>query len=251
MTQQATFHFYDRLNFFLPRRQRNKPILYDFDRRASIKDMVEAIGVPHPEVELLIVNQQSVGFDYIVQTGDVVRVYPDYDAIDLPDRIRLIPPYEGRPRFVLDTHLGRLAAYLRMLGFDTLYRNDYPDDALAAISDLEKRILLTRDIGLLKRSRVVYGYYVRETNPRRRLYEIIARYNLLEQAIPFRHCLRCNGNLMAVDKAHIREQLPPNTAKYYDEFHQCTVCKQIYWRGSHYERMQAFINEVMQANGNG
>ncbi|PJF38034.1 MAG: twitching motility protein PilT, partial [Phototrophicales bacterium] len=137
------------------------------------------------------------------------------------------------------------------LGFDTLYRNDYPDDALAAISDLEKRILLTRDIGLLKRSRVVYGYYVRETNPRRRLYEIIARYNLLEQAMPFRHCLRCNGNLMVVDKAHIREQLPPNTAKYYDEFHQCTVCKQIYWRGSHYERMQAFINEVMQANGNG
>ena len=167
---KATFTFYSALKYFLPRHQKNKTIEYEFDWKASIKDMLEAIAPPHPEVALLVVNGQSVDWDYIVQDGDNIYAYPNFDTVDLSNKIQLIPPYQGRPKFILDTHLGRLASYLRMMGFDTLYKNDYADDVLAEVSAAENRILLTRDIGVLKRGIVTYGYFVRETNPRANAY---------------------------------------------------------------------------------
>ena len=166
-------------------------------------------------------------------------------AIQPTTKFRLIPELTGRPRFILDTHLGRLASYLRMMGFDTLYRNDYPDDELAEVSNAEQRILLTRDVGLLKRSLVVHGYYVRTTNPRQRLHEIVNRYHLAELVEPFKFCLRCNGNLKQVDKADILDQISARTAQFYDVFHQCDSCKQIFWKGSHYDRMETLLNEVL------
>lgn len=241
----ATFQFYDALNFFLPRRQKNQAISYEFDWKASIKDMVESLGVPHPEVELLVVNGRSVSWDYIVQADDQISAYPTFSATALSKTIRLIPPYPGKPRFILDTHLGRLAAYLRMMGFDTLYRNDYPDDELAQVSHEENRILLTRDVGLLKRSLVIYGYFVRHTNPRQRILEIAERYNLAEYAEPFKYCMKCNGNLHTVDKHDIKHELPGNTTEYYDDFHQCQDCGRIFWKGSHYRKMEDIIQEVL------
>ncbi len=246
----ATFHFYDSLNFFLPRRQQEQPVVHAFDWKASIKDMIESLNVPHPEIELLVVNGESVDFDYIVKPDDDIHVYPDFDRVNHISRIRLIPPYPGRPRFVLDTHLGRLAAYLRMMGFDTLYRNDYPDDELAAISQSETRILLTRDIGLLKRSIVTYGYYVRATNPRERLHELTQRYQLADHVAPFKHCMKCNGLLNQVEKADVLSRLPTNIATHYDDFHRCTSCDRIFWKGSHYQKMDHLITEVTQAKQN-
>jgi uncharacterized protein with PIN domain len=146
---------------------------------------------------------------------------------------------------VLDTHLGQLAAYLRMLGFDTLYRNDYPDDELARIASQEQRILLTRDRGLLKRGIIVYGYYVRETDPRRQMVEILRRYQLDGVIAPFRRCIRCNGPLRAVQKADIADRLAPKTREFYQEFSMCAACDQIYWKGSHYERMRQFIEGLL------
>ena len=241
----ATFRFHDSLNFFLPRKRKHKTITHPFDWRGSIKDMIESLGVPHPEIELLLVNGQAVDFDYIVQSDDVIDVYPDFEAVEANGKVRLAPPYPGKPRFVLDTHLGRLAAYLRLLGFDTLYRNDYPDDELARVSHDEQRILLTRDTGLLKRSLVIYGYYVRNTDPKARLKEIIARYDLLEHAEPFRYCMKCNGRLEAVEKAEVLDELPPRTAQHFDDFYRCRACGQIYWKGSHYERLLRFIEDVV------
>lgn len=241
----AHFTFHGALNDFVPRRQRHTTIAHWFDWKASVKDMLESLGPPHPEVQLIVVNGVSVGVEYIVQHEDRIDVYDDMMAVEIAPKVRLIPDYPGRPRFVLDTHLGRSAAYLRMLGFDTLYRNDYADDELARISDEEQRILLTRDIGLLKRGRVVYGYFVRNTDPRQSLREIAARFDLIAQIEPFRYCMKCNGQLVAVAKEAIRALLKPGTAEYYDTFHQCRSCGQVYWRGSHYDKMEKMLEEMI------
>jgi uncharacterized protein with PIN domain len=241
---QATFRFHGSLNFFLPSDRRDSTFTHEFDWKGSIKDRVESLGVPHPEIEALVVNGRAVDFTYIIQSGDHIEVYGSDTAPAGP--IILRPPYPGRPAFVLDQHLGRLAAYLRMLGFDTLYRNDYHDEELAQISDEQTRILLTRDIGLLKRGRVVYGYYVRETNRHRQLAEITQRFRLLPLVAPFKHCMKCNGLLESVHKAQINHHLPDATAHYYDEFHRCCSCGRVYWKGPHYQRMQSLIDEIIR-----
>jgi len=241
----AYFRFHDELSFFLPHRLKHTTVAHPFDWRGSIKDMIESLGVPHSEIELIVVNGQSVDFNYIVQPDDQIHVYPRYESAALADKVRLRPPLLCRPSFVLDQHLGRLAAYLRMMGFDTLYRNDYHDEELAQISHTEQRILLTRDTGLLKRSLVIYGYYVRATHPQRQLSEVMNRFNLSDSVLPFRHCMKCNGLLEQVEKESILERLPDGTAGYYDEFHRCGSCDRIYWKGPHYQRMQKLVEQVL------
>jgi uncharacterized protein with PIN domain len=220
--------------------------MHVFQGRVSIKDMIESLGAPHTEVDLILVNGESVDFAYLVQDGDRVSVYPLFTSLDVAPLTRVRPKPLGKPRFVLDTHLGRLASYLRMLGFDTLYRNDYADEELARLSSEQGRILLTRDRGLLKRALVQRGYCVRETQPRQRLLEVLRRFDLFEAIAPFRRCIRCNGSLRPVSKQAIAHRLPPQTRQYYDEFHVCEGCEQVYWKGSHYQRMQEFISWVME-----
>lgn len=243
----ATFRFYDELNDFLPRRRRHIEIERAFSWRASVKDMIESMGVPHTELDLIVVNDRSVDFTYIVRDGDRIEAFPRFDDVNHAEKVRLRPPLEPvDTRFILDTHLGRLAAYLRMMGFDTLYRNDYPDDELAQVSFDEHRVLLTRDVGLLKRGIVVYGYFVRELKPKKRLIEIMQRYRLAEAITPFKYCMKCNGELHTVEKDAVISEVPAGTIDYYDEFHQCDSCLQVYWKGPHYDRMLALIDEVMK-----
>lgn len=245
---RAIFHFYGSLNYFLPRQQRRKPVVRSFNWRGSVKDMVESLNVPHPEIDLLVVNGASVDFDAIVQNDDDIHVYPMGHTCRVAPRVTLRPPLRSKPRFVLDTHLGRLAAYLRMAGFDTLYRNDYLDEELAQIAFDEGRVLLTRDVGLLKRSLVTHGYFVRETNPQQRLIEIMRRYDLARYTSPFARCTRCNGELYHVPKADVLDDLSKRTASHYDTFYQCAECAQIYWKGSHYEKMQRLIQKAIMAS---
>jgi hypothetical protein len=167
--QVAYFRFYGSLNDLLPPVRQGVTFTHSFAGRVSVKDMIESLGVPHPEIELILANGEAIDFAYLVQDGDRLSVYPFFKSLDLFPLLRVRPEPLDEPRFVLDTHLGRLAAYLRLLGFDTCYRNDYPDDELAHIASTEKRILLTRDRGLLKRSAVIHGYCVRNTSPRRQL----------------------------------------------------------------------------------
>ncbi len=241
----AHFRFHDSLNFFLPRRLKERLIDHPYEGRSSVKDMIESLGVPHPEVEMIVINGRSVDFNTIVQHGGFINIYPVSFVPEIPNRELLRPPYPTRPTFILDQHLGRLAAYLRMMGFDTLYRNDYHDEELAQVSHDETRILLTRDIGLLKRSAVIYGYFVRDTNRRKQLAEITTRFQLQDQVIPFSRCMKCNGLVGAVAREQITDQLPDGTARYYDIFHRCTSCGQVYWKGAHHQRMQALLNEVL------
>ena len=243
----VTFRFYAELNDFLPPTKRQRSFTYALELSASVKDIIEALGVPHTEVDLILVNGQSVDFTYSVQDGDHISVYPVFESLDISPLVRVRPHPLRESRFVLDVHLGRLAAYLRLFGFDTLYRNNYSDDELAQISSSQNRILLTRDRGLLKRSIVTHGYCLRTTNPRQQLAAVLRRFDLFAAIKPFRRCLRCNGKLQPVDKAEIIDLLPPKTREYYDEFHRCAGCGHIYWKGLHYERMQQFIEGVLQS----
>jgi uncharacterized protein with PIN domain len=210
-----------------------------------VKDVIEALGVPHPEISLILVNSTPVDFSRILHSGDRVSVYPEFRTLDIEPLPLLRPPLH-EIRFVLDAHLGRLATYLRMLGFDSSYETDCDDKQLAQISHDEQRILLTRDCGLLKRSAVMYGYYVRTTEPTRQVVEVVKRFNLSSATSPFSRCLTCNSLLQAVPKESVLERLEPKTSRYFDEFQLCPTCNRLYWAGSHYERMQRFMEWVME-----
>ena len=237
----AFFRFYGALNDFLPAQRRRATLRYGFSSRASVKDMIEALGVLHPEIERLVVNGEFVDFHYLVSDGDRVVAYPTFHALDLGDAGRLSPQRPGALRFIADVHLGRLAAYLRLAGFDTDYRNDYTDPALAQLSAIEDRVLLTRDVELLKRAIVTRGCYVRNTQPGRQLVEVLRRFDGVAAAQPFTRCPRCNGFLQRVDKADVIDRIPPRTRDCHDLFSQCTACAAAYWPGSHYGRIQRFL----------
>lgn len=242
--KEANVRFYAELNDFLPPERRMRNSIYSFEVSGSVKDVIESIGVPHTEVDLILANGEPVDFTYRVQNGDSISVYPTFQSLDISPVVHLRPQLLRELRFVADTHLGRLAAYLRMLGFDTLYRNDYRDEDLARLSAGEKRILLTRDRGLLKRSIVIRGYCLRATDPRLQLVEVFQRFDLIGSIAPFRRCIHCNGVLQPTRKELVSDRLLPQTRRYFDEFYICPECNRIYWKGSHYRRMQRLIEIV-------
>ena len=243
---QATFRFYAELNDFLPSSRRQVPFVHRFNGRVSIKDMIESLGVPHTEVDLILVNGESVDFRYLVQDGDYISVYPVFESFDITPLLRVRSHPLRLPRFVLDVHLGRLAGYLRLLGFDARYMADCDDATLAALSCDERRTLLTRDRGLLKRRQVTHGYCVRTTNPREQVSEVLRRFDLYRSVAPFSRCIRCNGVLGSVAKQEVADRLPPHVRDNHYDFRICSACGQVYWRGSHYNRLQALIARWLQ-----
>lgn len=245
----ACFRFYATLNDFLPPERRQLSFCLRFERETTVKDMMESCGVPHTEVDLILINGDSVGFSQAVRDGDRVSSYPFFERLDISSLIRLRPPPLKVPRFVVDANLGRLARYLRLLGFDTRYRNDYDDATVAEVSCRETRIVLTRDRALLRRKAITYGYFVRANAPRQQLIEVVRRFDLSRLVQPFSRCSRCNGRLERVDKADVIDQLEPKTRRYYEDFLICRHCGQIYWRGSHYQRAMALVEEVVAAAG--
>ncbi len=242
----AVFRFYGPLNDFLPPERCLVSFGYTFLLPGSVKDMIEAAGVPHPEVHLILANGTPVEFSYLVQDRDRIAVFPVFHSLSMPSLLRG-PLQSDRLLFVLDTHLGVLARYLRMLGFDAIYRNVYDDVELAEISSRDNRILLTRDRGLLKRGEVIYGYWVRETAPRKQLREVVQRYSLETLTRPFERCIHCNQLLRPASKQEVRDRLPARTAEQFDEFTTCDCCRKVYWRGSHFERMKQLLADVLAA----
>ncbi len=242
---EATFRFYAELNDFLAPDLRQRAFIHRFDGHPAVKDTIEALGVPHTEVDLVLVDGRSVGFAHPLRDGDRVAVYPMFEAIDITPLLEVRPRPLREPRFLLDVHLGRLATYLRLLGVDADYANDRDDDELAASSRREGRTLLTRDHGLLKRSAVTHGYFVREREPRRQVVEVMRRFDLARLVRPFTRCLRCNTTLEAAARADVLERLPPRTAARHDDFRECPTCRRVYWRGSHYERMRGLIDHLL------
>jgi uncharacterized protein with PIN domain len=234
----AEFRFYEELNDFLPVGWRKRTLCYRFNGHPGVKDPIEAHGVPHTEVELIIVNDLSVGFDYRLQDGDRVAVYPLFESFDVSPLVKLREAPLRRTAFVLDVNLGKLARRLRLLGFDALYSNRYEDAEVADIAAAEKRIVLTRDRRLLHAKRITHGYWVRSVDPDGQTGEVLRRFDLYRQIRPFRRCLLCNGVLKPVPKAEILHRLEPKTKLYYEVFFTCDACGKIYWEGSHLAGMR-------------
>ncbi len=242
----ANFRFYASLNDFLPKKRRQETFAYFFKGNPSIKDTIESLGVPHPEVELILVNGESVDFSYRVKAKDYFSIYPHFSSLEISNNLlrdRILYPH-----FVLDVHLGKLATQMRLLGFNTLYLNNYSDEELAKISHQQQRIILTRDIALLKRSLVIHGYWIRGKDTESQLIEVLRRFNLSSKISPFKRCLRCNGLIISVKKEVIIDKLEPLTKQYYNEFYQCTECSQIYWKGSHYPKLKKIIEKVRDSS---
>ena len=244
MSNEATFTFIGELEHFLPVSKRGASLVVAFKGRPSLKHMIEDQGIPHTQAGLVRVNGAPETLSYHLQPGDQVEVHPVAPDGSRPEGATAPDTQDEVPRFILDNHLGRLAVYLRMLGFDCRYRNDYQDDELAMVASQEGRILLTRDRRLLMRKIVSQGYWCKSQDPRRQLLEIVQRYNLAGQITPFRRCLRCNTLLQSVSKTDILDRLQPLTIRYYNDFVLCPGCQQIYWKGTHYEHMQGIIEEV-------
>jgi len=238
-----TVRFYAELNDHLPEEERFRPLERSIATRRSVKDLIESCGVPHTEVELIVVDGESVGFDRLVGPGDRVAVYPVFEAFDVSGELRLREAPLRDSRFVLDVHLGSLARYLRMLGFDAAL-GPVDDAGLARISAAEGRILLTRDRGLLMRGSVTHGYWVRETGGRRQIAEIVRRFDLARAVRPFTRCMACNGALAEAAKAEVAAAVPERVAAAHREFRRCPGCGRIYWEGTHHQRMRRWIAEL-------
>ncbi len=242
--RRAYLRFYAELNDFLPADKRATTIEREFDVSPSVKDIIEAAGVPHAEIDLIVVNGESVDFSYRVQHGDRIGVYPMFESFDIAADVRVRPAPLRETRFVLDVNLGALARYLRLLGFDSEYSNTSSDQRLAEITANDRRILLTRDVDLLKRKAVTHGYFVRATDVRTQTVEVVRRLDLLDQIRPFVRCMNCNAELVPVPKEAIEHRLQERTRLYYNEFRICPGCDRLYWHGSHHDKLMQFIQTV-------
>ena len=150
-------------------------------------------------------------------------------------------PTAKRPRFVVDAHLGRLAKYLRMLGFDAIYGNDLGDPLLASLSATQGRILLSRDRALLERANVSTTYEIQAKAPEDRLHDVVEHFDLQPLIQPFTRCMVCNTPFEPVRKKDVLSQIPRRTAEVFDEYFYCPNCDQVFWKGSHYDRMKGLI----------
>jgi uncharacterized protein with PIN domain len=238
----AEFRFYAELNDFLPPQRRHSSFEYSVAGTRSVKDAIEAIGVPHTEVDLILVDGQSVGFARVLRGGERVAVYPVFELLDIAPLQHLRPQPLREPRFVLDVHLGKLARHLRMAGFDCLYRNDYRDSELINAAVAERRIILTRDRGLLKQRLVTHGYFVRATASEAQFREVVGALQLEPRLQPFTRCRECNTELREVPKAEVFACLPEKVRGAYQRFQLCAGCGRIYWEGTHYARLRHLLD---------
>lgn len=241
----ALFRFYAELNDFLPMDRRGREAPYAFQGSPAVKDAIEAQGVPHPEVDLILADGISVGFDHRLRHAQRIAVYPVFEALDISPVLRLRERPLRRTRFVVDGHLGRLARGLRLLGFDTVWRRDFPDAEIIGQSLREGRLILTRDRGLLRIREVTRGYWVRATDPEAQMREVIGRFDLASQAAPFSRCTVCNGRIACATKEEVLERLPPRTRLRYEEFGACADCRRVYWKGPHYEALRALVARLL------
>ena len=243
----ATFRFYEELNDFLAPAHRRQAFEVPCARGATVKHMIEALGVPHTEVELELVNGESVSFDRLLCNGDRVAVYPRFEALDISPLLRLREHPLRVTRFVADAHLGGLARLLRLTGFDTLYDNHFEDREIEAVARRDGRIVLTRDRELLKHRGITHGCYVHALEPARQLAELFERLDLARSARPFSLCLQCNSPLREIAKAQVEARLPPAVRARHQRFSTCDSCGRIFWEGSHWRRMRAQVDALLSS----
>ena len=240
----AVLRFYEELNDFLPEERRKRDFPVEVDRARSVKDAIESVGVPHTEVDLVIVDGVSVDFTHLLRGGERVAVYPMFERLDIAPLVRLRARALRDPRFVADTHLGKLARHLRMAGFDTLYGNDWDDDRIVALSNAGRRTILTRDKGMLRRKDVERGYFVRAVESEAQLAEVVRALQLEGLVTPFVRCRECNTLLEDIPREAVLDRLPEKVRAFYDRFKRCTGCERVYWEGTHFARMKGVLERA-------
>lgn len=241
---EVTVRFYEELNSFLPPERRKQPFSLVIPPGYTVKALIEDLGVPHTEVDLVLANGKSVDFSYQPSDGELISVYPVFESWDIGSLSLVRPAPLRDTRFALDVHLGRLAGLLRMFGFDAAYLNSIDDEELVRLARREKRVILTRDRGLLKRRSVTHGYLVRSILPRDQMREVVRRFDLRDAARLGSRCIACNTPLSAVDKAEVVALIPPLVARLYDQFSCCPSCGRIFWRGTHWVKMEELADSL-------
>ena len=241
---QVRFRFYEELNNYLPEDLRKGWIESSAEPGTSVGEKIHSFGIPLNEIDLILVNQLSESFDYILQEGDRISVYPVFESFDISEVSKLRDKPLRDPAFICDVHLGRLCKYLRMLGFNTYYSNDFTPQQIIEISNLEKRIILSKSIHIIRHKEVTHAYWVRSSEPLEQLKDLIYRLDFSKRAQALTRCLNCNTKLEKAKKEDIIDRLEERTEKYYTDFFRCPTCDQIYWKGSHYEHMLEFIHQI-------
>jgi uncharacterized protein with PIN domain len=241
----VTVRLYEELNEFLPADRRGRGFPVDVPPGSTTKALIENLGVPHTEIDLILVNSESSDFSRRLVDGDLVSVYPVFESWDISavSRVRSLPLRQTR--FIADVHLGKLARFLRMTGFDTAWANDFSDDGIVQAARTEKRIILSRDRGLLKRRLVTHGCCIRSLAPREQLVEVVGRFDIAGQIRLFSRCMSCNAPLARVSRLAVLDALPPAVAETCTEFSRCPGCGKVFWRGSHWENMKKLAADVL------
>ena len=246
MAGHVNVRAYAELNDFLGPELRGVTVRRPFRTHQTVKDVLEAMGIPHTEVDLILVNGNAEDFTHRPASGDRIAVYPMFEALDIGSTARLRPVPLRDPRFVVDVNLGRLARLLRVLGFDVWWSSDADDQSLVDISLEQQRILLTRDRALLKRRIITHGLFVHSDNPEEQTIEVLRRLDLGQRLAPLTRCVRCNGRLVAVAKEEVIDRLEPLTRRYYSDFSRCEECGRIYWPGSHHAGLVGLVERLRE-----
>ena len=244
VSHEIEARFYAELNDFLPASHQQRTFTHSFHGRPSVKDTIEAIGVPHTEIDVILVDGKSVEFDHRLHGGERVAVYPVFERYDVSPLTRLRPAPLRVTRFVADVHLGTLARHLRLLGFDTTWERDLDDEEIIDIALDEQRIILTRDKGILKNSRVTHGYWLRNTDPLDQLDEVVHAIDLTRDIRPYTRCMECNGALRAVERSAVVDSVPLQVFLVFRDFRQCQRCHRVYWKGSHFRKLDKIVERV-------
>jgi len=242
---KGTFRFYEELNDFLPKHRRKTDFEATFKGKRSIKDMIEALGVPHTEIDLILVNGNSVDFNYILQDEDRVSVYPVFESLNITNvtRLRKIPL--RRTKFIADINIGDIVKYMRVLGLDLYYDPLLSTREIIEISKRENRVILTKSRKLLKFKDVSHGIFIRPGTTTEQIRRIIDCLDIKDNIKPFSRCLRCNTLLNIVLKEKIIDRIPPKTKEFYNEYVQCRSCNKIYWKGTHFINMEKVVGQIL------
>ncbi len=177
-SSKAVFRFYEELNDYLPEEKKKVFFAYNFKGNPSVKDVIESIGIPHAEIDLILVNSKSVEFSYSLKDGDIVSIYPVFETLDISNVTHLRKKPIRKPKFILNSHLEKLTGYLQKIGLDTFYRECYKNNEIIKIAVREGRIILTQNPEILKNREVTHGYCIRSISPEKQLNEVIDYFDL-------------------------------------------------------------------------
>jgi len=241
---RALFRFYEELNDLLPPGRQKVPFEVAFKGRPAIKDTIESLGVPHTEVDLILVNGCPVDFGHILADGDRVSVYPVFESLDIQGVSRLRARPLRRTRFLAADNLGRLVRYLRALGLDVAVAAGLSEAETIARARTEQRILLTASRDMLKRREVSHGVLVRPGPLASQVRAILARLDLWNDLVPFSRCLLCNVLLEPMSPEAAAGRVPPRVRAAHTRFAHCPACGRVFWKGSHHAALRRFISAL-------